>query len=61
MATFNFTNSTNNANTLDWSYSTKIEVRTDRKTTLNARGGLVDSVDNLGVGVSTGNPFTVLN
>jgi hypothetical protein len=61
MATFNFTNSTNNANIVDWSYSTRIDEHTDRKTTLHARGATVDSVDNLGVGVASGNPFTVLN
>jgi len=60
MATFNFTSSTNNANPVFWSYSTKIEERSDRKTSTTARAGLIRAVNNLGVGVAAGEPFTLV-
>jgi hypothetical protein len=62
MPTFNFTNSTNDINQVEWSYSTKLEFRTDRKTTngVHAKYDAVESVENLGVGVTKGNPFTLL-
>lgn len=61
MATFNKTASTNNANSVFWSFSTKIENHTDRKSGTFARGALIRSVNNLGTGVATGNPFTLLS
>jgi|APGre2960657404_1045060.scaffolds.fasta_scaffold06069_3 hypothetical protein len=60
MATFNFTSSTNNANTVVYTHSTKIELRTDRDTSSNSKYAIVDSVANLGVEVAVGDPFTVL-
>lgn len=59
MATFNFTNSNNNANIVLWSFSTKLEKRSDRKGVTVARGGLIAAVNNLGVGVAAGEPFTI--
>lgn len=61
MATFNFTSSTNNANGVLWSLCTKLETHTDRKSGTFARGALIRSVNNLGVGVSIGKPFTLLS
>lgn len=60
MATFNATSSTNNVNQVLWSWSTKIELRTDRPTTSHNLHDAVDSVENLGVGVAAGEPFTIL-
>jgi hypothetical protein len=60
MATFNFASSTNNVNQVLWSWSTKIELRTDRPTSAHNLHDAVDSVENLGVGVSAGEPFTIL-
>lgn len=60
MATFNFTSSTNNVNAVLWSYSTKLSWHTDRAVTGTARHGEVETVDNLGVGVAQGDPFTNL-
>lgn len=60
MATRNYTVSTNNGNVLVYSFSTKLEKRTDRKTSLTAIHGLVSAVNNLGVGVTATNPFTIL-
>jgi len=59
MATFNFTSSTNNANIVEWSFGTKLEKRSDRKGTSVVRGGLIAAVNNLGVGVAAGEPFTI--
>lgn len=59
MATFNYTSSTNNANTVLWSFSTKLEKRSDRDGTSVVRGGLIAAVDNLGTGVAAGEPFTI--
>ena len=59
MATFNFTGSTNNANIVLWSFSTTLEKRSDRDGVSVARGGLISAVNNLGVGVAAGDPFTV--
>ncbi len=63
MATFNATSSTNNANQVLWSYSTKLTFHTDRESGSFARGAEVttSSVNNLGVGVSAGDPFTLLS
>lgn len=60
MATFNFTSSTNNANVVLWSLCTKLEKHSDRKGTSVVRGGLISAIDNLGVGVAAGEPFTIL-
>lgn len=60
MATFNATSSTNNANQVLWGWSTKLSYHTDRAVTGTARGGEVQAVENLGVGVATGDPFTLL-
>ena len=61
MATFNYTSSTNNGNAVCWSLQTTIELRTDRAAGTFARHALVDSVQNLGVGVAAGDPFTLLD
>lgn len=61
MATFNATSSTNNVNPVIWSWSTTIELRTDREAGAFAARALVDSVQNLGVGVAAGDPFTLLD
>jgi len=58
MATFNAASSTNNANAVLWSLSTKLEYHSDRKTSTTVRGGLITAVNNLGVGVAAGDPFT---
>lgn len=60
MSTVNFTSSTNNVNLVEWSYSTKLVFDTDRSTTLHARHAEVRAVENLGVGVTATNPFTIL-
>jgi hypothetical protein len=60
MATFNATSDTNNVNQVLWGWSTKLEYRTDRAVTGTALHGAVQSVENLGVGVSAGDPFTLL-
>jgi len=60
MSTFNANNSTNNANCVLWSYSTRLVWHTDRDVSGANRGDEVESVHNLGVGVSTGDPFTLL-
>lgn len=60
MATFNATASSNNANVVLWSLGTKLEKRSDRKGTSVVRGGLIAAVNNLGVGVAAGEPFTIL-
>lgn len=60
MATFNAASSTNNVNAVLWSYSTRLVWTTDRDVSGTNRGGVVESVDNLGVGVATGDPFTNL-
>jgi len=60
MATFNATSSTNNANQVLWGWSTKLVLHTDRAVTGTARGDQVQAVENLGVGVAAGDPFTLL-
>jgi len=60
MATKNFTSSANRANVIFWSYSTKIANFTDRKTTSRALHAEGTSLNNLGVGVTVTNPFTIL-
>jgi len=61
MATFNSTSSTNNVNQVLWTWQTTIELRTDRAAGTVAQHGLVSSVQNLGVTVATGDPFTLLS
>lgn len=60
MATFNFTSSSNNANVVLWSFGTKLEKRSDRKGTTVTRGGLISAINNLGLTVAAGEPYTVL-
>ncbi len=60
MATFNATASTNNINQIVWSWGTTMEFRTDRAVTGTALHGLLTSLQNLGTGVTTGDPFTLL-
>lgn len=60
MATINGNSATNNVNQTLWSYSTKLVYHTDRDTTSHARHAEVDAVENLSVGVTTTNPFTIL-
>ena len=60
MATFNAAVSTNNANQVLWSLCTKLAYHTDRAVTGTVRGGEVQAVENLGVGVAAGDPFTNL-
>lgn len=60
MATRNATSSTNNGNQVLYSYSTKLVWHTDRDVTGTSRHGEVQAVNNLGVGVTATNPFTLL-
>jgi hypothetical protein len=60
MATFNHASSTNNVNAVLWSLCTTLRWHTDRDVSGTSRGGLVQSVENLGVGVASGDPFTNL-
>jgi len=60
MATLNSTSSTNNVNAVLWSYSTKLEWRTDRAAGSVALHGQVQALENLGVGVTATDPFTLL-
>jgi len=60
MATKNFTSSANRANVILWSHSTKIETHTDRKTSAHASHAEIAAINNLGVGVTATNPFTIL-
>ena len=61
MATFNATSSTNNANQVLWGWSTRLVLHSDRKASATVlRGSLIEAVENLGVGVSLGDPFTLL-
>lgn len=61
MATFNHASSTNNVNTVLYSWSTRLTYNTDREAGSFARGAVVDSVNNLGVGVASGDPFTLMS
>jgi hypothetical protein len=61
MATFNATSTTNNINPIVWSWQTKIELRTDRPAGNFALHALVQAVENLGIGVAAGDPFTLLS
>lgn len=61
MATFNATSSVNTVNAVLWSYSTKLAWHTDRAAGSYARGAEVQAVNNLGVGVAAGDPFTLLS
>jgi len=61
MATFNSNSATNNVNQTLWSYSTKLAYNTDRASGSFGRGAEVQSVNNLGVGVAAGDPFTLLS
>lgn len=60
MATFNAASSTNDVNAVLWSYSTKLAWHTDRAVGSYARAAEVQAVENLGVGVASGDPFTLL-
>ena len=60
MATLNFVSSTNNVNTVLYSFSTRLMYHTDREAGAFARGAVLVSVDNLGVGVGLGDPFTLM-
>ena len=60
MATLNSNSATNNINTVLWTWGTTMEFRTDRAVTGTALHGLVTSLQNLGVGVTAGDPFTLL-
>lgn len=61
MATFNANSATNNVNTVLYSWSTRLTYNTDRESGSAARGAVLDSVNNLGVGVATGDPFTLMS
>lgn len=61
MATFNYTSSTNNINTVLWNLCTKLEFHTDRESGSFARGAAIATVENLGVGVTSGDPFTLMS
>lgn len=61
MATFNDNGATNNVNQVLWGWSTRLELRTDRAVGAVARHGVVGSVENLGTGVTAGDPFTLLS
>lgn len=60
MATNNYISSANRSNVIFWSYSTKIANFTDRKTSSRAAHAEGTSLNNLGVGVTTNTPFTIL-
>jgi len=60
MATFNSNSRANVINEVLWSFSTRLAWYTDRNTSAHNRGDEVDAVNNLGVGVARGNPFTIL-
>jgi len=61
MATINFVGSTNNVNQVEWSYSTKIVFLTDRPAGSFNLHDEIAADNNLGVGVTTTNPFTNLS
>ena len=61
MSTINFTGSANKPNFVLDSYSTKLSLRTDRKTSSHNRHDEVEAVENLGVGVTKTNPFNNFN
>ncbi len=61
MATFNGNSATNNVNQVQWSWSTRLTWHTDRAAGSVARGGEVQALENLGVGVAAGDPFTLLS
>ena len=62
MATFNGNGATNNVNQVLYGWSTKIELRTDRASGGVARHGVVgNTLENLGTGVASGEPFTLLS
>lgn len=61
MATINGNSAVNTINWVEWSYSTQIDFHTDRAAgTLNTHD-LIQSVANLGVGVTETDPFTLLS
>lgn len=60
MATVNYTSSTNNANFVLWSFSTAIDLYTDRATGALSLHDRITTISNLGVGVTASNPFTNL-
>ena len=60
MATLNANSTTNDVNAVLWSYSTKLAWHTDRAVGTYSRAAEVQAVENLGVGVKDGDPFTLL-
>lgn len=60
MSTFNANSATNNVNQVLWGWSTKLVYHTDRAVSGTALHGEVQAVENLGVGVAQGDPFTLL-
>lgn len=60
MATINGNSATNNMNQVLHSYSTKLVFLTDRDTSTDSARTEIDSVEALGVGVTSTNPFTNL-
>ncbi len=60
MATINGASTTNNVNHLTWSYSTAIPLHTDRATSVDALHAEIQRAENLGVGVTATDPFTLL-
>ena len=62
MATINSTSSTNNANQVLYSYSTKLVAHSDRASGSLALHGEIASLtqENLGVAVALTDPFTVI-
>lgn len=63
MATFNGNSATNNVNQVLWGWSTSLRFHSDRAVGSIARGGEItgSTLDNLGVGVAAGEPFTNLS
>ena len=60
MATINSNSVTNNINQVLWSYSTKLAYHTDRAAGSNNLHDEIQSLENLGVGVTATSPFTNL-
>lgn len=61
MATINGNNAINTINWVLWGYSTQLDFHTDRPAGSIALHGLIQSVANLGVGVTETDPFTLLS
>jgi hypothetical protein len=60
MSTINAVSTTNNVNAVVWTYSTAIALHTDRDTSADTRHAEIYRVDNLGVGVTATDLFTLL-